>query len=230
MVRRRALLLAVLPLAACVPFQRVQAPPPAATLLERAATAVEQVRSVRFRLEITGGQMILGPGLPVTQVEGDIVQPDRVRVRALGQAGNATLEMELVTIGDRHYFADPFTRQWQALPPSTVSFLPLDRERGVPGLIRALEAAQAPERVTLAGGEAYLVRGTSDPARIAGFTGTSPPRGAAPVRTEVWLGTSDYLPRQIRLTGPLGEGEAAAISRLVHFSQYNRPITIDPPL
>lgn len=173
--------------------------------------------------------MVVGPGLAVSKVEGDLARPDRVRMKATTQVGNSVLDIEFIAIGDQQYIADPFTLRWQSLPTSPVTFTPLDPQRGVPGVVRALKNPQRVGKSQADGVEAYHVRGAVESGLLAALTGTATASDSRTVPVELWVGTQDFLPRQIRLEGRLSDGEPAGIVRSLHLTQYNRPLTIEPP-
>ncbi len=47
---------------------------------------------------------------------------------------------------------------------------------------------------------------------------------------DLWVGNDDFLPRQVRLEGPIGAGDTTATVRVLKFSQFNAAVTIDRPI
>lgn len=197
-------------------------------ILDRAAEAAEQVNTVHFNLEIEGGSLSLGPGLQVTRAEGDVVRPDRVRLKASFRLGTMSAESQLVAIGQELYLTNPLTGRWERMPGGVVALRVLDSERGVPNLLRRLSEAQKVATETLDGVATHHLRGTLPASAIADMVG-----GQArdeQVAGEVWVGVDDFLLRQARIQGAIAAAEKAGVVRLLKFSRFNEAITIEPPL
>lgn len=196
--------------------------------LERAAKAMETVNSAQFSLDLEGGTMQLAPGMQVTSAQGEVASPDRVRLKFKLRLGTMAAEAALVVIGDQVYLTNPLTGRWARAPSRVASLRLLDQERGLPSLLRQVADPQKVATETLDGIRTYRLRGTLEPSAITELVGGRPVEG--PVIGEVWIGTDDFLVRQVRLAGAIAIGEKATTVRLLKFWGFNQPVSIEPPL
>jgi hypothetical protein len=140
--------------------------------------------------------------------------------------GQSPIQTELVVLGNEKFLKNPLSGKFesQALP-GTYAFL--DKDRGAPLLLRNLKEPTVTVRESVDGTEADVLTGTLEASDLAVLFGDKP--AAAPVKTEVWVATSDRLVPRVRLTGPVLESDPATIVRTLTLSGYNQDVSIERP-
>jgi LppX_LprAFG lipoprotein len=212
-------------LVACKP-----AKPPALTaadIIQNSSVALKAVKAVHFKLAATGGMMSIGTGLVAKSIEGDVVQPDRLKGTAVSTFGKVTVEISFVVIGANQFITNPITKQWQALPATNAAPNLLDPDKGAASLISQATNLTKLDNHTVGGTDCYHLTATIPASLVAGLVGAA--GGTSLLASEIWIATSDSLPRQINLAGPVTSDEPPAIQRILELSNFNESITIDPP-
>jgi hypothetical protein len=207
-----------------------RAGPPALTaqqVLQKASAALRQVKSLHFVLTATGGLMTVGSGLAAKQLEGDAAQPDRLKVTATATFGKMTVDLGLIVIGNQQYITNPITKQWQALPGAVAAPNLLDPRHGAAALLGQATDLQKLANETVNGVDTYHISGHLAAARVAALVGGTPTTGS--LAGDVWVGSSDFLVRQIRLVGPVTTDEPPGIQRLLVLSNFNETVSITAP-
>lgn len=198
-------------------------------ILDEAGNKLANLESVHFKLDAEGGAFTVGPGLAASSLEGDVLKPDRLHVKGKTNIGGMTLDLNIIAVGDQIYFANPLTRRWEKLSANTGAKVP--RVLGSDGVARVLNSASNVRRnedATIDGVTTYHLAGELDPAALASIFGSS--AGSSPVPGEIWIGKDDFLVRQIRLSGPLMENDAANVVRTIHLSRFDEPVLIEAPV
>ncbi|HEX5415824.1 MAG TPA: LppX_LprAFG lipoprotein [Chloroflexota bacterium] len=206
------------------------AKPPALTaadIVGKASDALKAVKSVHFSLVATGGSMVIGGSLPAKDLEGDVLRPDRIKGTATSAFGNVTVKIGFVIVGPKEYVTNPITKQWQAVPGDIAAPNLLDPQQGAGALLqKATELKKLPD-ASVDGTDCYHLSGQLNSTLIAGLLGS---KGLdTSLASEVWIGKSDFLVRQIKLLGPITAEEPPAIQRVLALSDFNENVTIDPP-
>jgi hypothetical protein len=199
----------------------------ASDIIGKASDALKSVKSVHFSLVATGGTMVIGGGLPAKNIEGDAVQPDRIKGMAASTFGNVNVQIAFVIIGSDEYVTNPITKQWQEVPGNATAPNLLDPQQGAGALLKKATELKKLTDETVSGTDCYHLSGKLNGTLIAGLIGS---KGLdTPLPSEVWIGKSDFFPRQLKLVGPITAEEPPAIQRVLALSQFNETVTIDPP-
>ena len=197
-------------------------------VLDRAADAAEKVNSAHFALEQQNGILAIGPGLQVGSAEGDVAQPDRVKLTFTLQFAGMNAETQVIGLGDEVFVTNPISKQWQRAPAGLSVPRVLDKTRGVPGLLRKVSDPQKVGNETLDGAQTQHIKGNVPAAAFTDMTGGEPTDGN--VTSEVWVSPVDFLLRQVRLAGAISSGDTAETVRVLKFSKFNEPVSIERPV
>ena len=197
-------------------------------VLARSASAMDDLTSAHFRFIVSNGTMALGPGLEATSFEGDAAAPDRLNVLIRARLSGTPVELRLIAIGDRQYLTNPLSRQWQDVSGSLNTPALLDSRRGIGLILRSIEEADFATPPVPLGGSPFHIRGTIRANAIASLVGGGDPASGV-VSAELRITQGDYRLRSARLVGAISQGEAASLERLLELSEFNRPVTIEPP-
>lgn len=196
-------------------------------IVDRSSEKMKELKSVHFRLELTGGKMALAPGMVVDNVEGDAAVPGRIQAKTKATVLNMVVEMELVSVEGKQYLRNPLTKRWDEIPAAFAQANFFSPESGAPAIMKGTKNLARLENEAVEGTESYHLKGTLEPAAVVALTGGAP--AGAPLAVEAWIGTGDFLVRQIKLQGAVLQGDQANVLRTLTLSRFNTPVTIEPP-
>jgi len=205
-------------------------PTPAATpeeVRDRAADALRALSSAHFRVTHEADASTNIGFASLTEAEGDGLFPDRARFTlqaATALFPNATLQIDVVQIGETTYLRDGISRQWQVLPAGTLG---IDFSDVAGSVADALASMRSPQLAD-GGGDAHRLSGGVDAPALRGFVPAAPEDGT--LRVDVWAGREDYLARRIRVEGALFPDDPPDIARALEISRYDEPVAIEPPI
>ena len=225
------LLVAGVLLAACSASAEATPTPPSATSVrDRTVAELRGLSTVHFSVSHETGGTDLGAGMVLVSAEGDALFPDRAELTAqttLEELG-VNLEMRIVQIADQTYLRDPVSSVWRAVEQGTLPF-------NFVGMHHSLADALT-ETVDLAiadGGErdGVATRRLTGTVSAGAFSGLVPSASDdSTLALTAWIGKADALPRDVRLVGVLVAGDPAGMTRLMRLRDFNRPVTVEPPL
>jgi LppX_LprAFG lipoprotein len=217
-----ALVLALL--VGCTPAPRELTPK---EVLDRAADALDKATTAHFALEQQNGTLQLAQGVQVANAEGDVLRPDRVRMKFTLRLAGFSAEAQMIAVGEELFITNPLSGQWQKAPARTGAPRVLDQEHGMSSLLRNVTDPQRVGNETLDGAQTQHLKGRVAATSFAEMTGSQPTGDL--VAGDVWVGSDDFLPRQVRLEGPIGAGDTAQTIRTLKLSKFNEPVTIERP-
>ncbi len=198
--------------------------PSAERLIKQAGERFGRIRSAAFQLRLTEGKIDLGSGILVDNLTGQIARPDRLRLKTTATISGNVVEFELIKIGSQLYLLNPFSRQWQPLPPGSSTLESLNPFAVAEVFSQATNLTRV-GRSSINGVEAWQIRGMLSPDAVVPLIGAR--LGELPIIAEMWTGVQDDLPRQIRLEIPLLSGTRQIVT--IVLSELDRPVTIEPP-
>jgi hypothetical protein len=200
-------------------------PPDVNQLIKNSQAAIQRVTSYHFKLVTdhpgTGGT------LPITNAEGDILVPDKLKANANALFAGNNVQVQIIAIGNQQYIL--LFGSWQAtsglLNPQTLS----DPQRGVAAILGHIQNPSTPSDSTVGGKPCWKVNGKLDPAYLAGITGGGAPAGSTD-DISACIGKSDNLPYQIIIKGPAATGDTDKTSRTFTLSNFGERVTIEAPI
>ncbi len=199
--------------------------PEATTVLEGAATRMEQVRSMHFVLDHEEGTTEIVRGIAMSHAEGDVVAPDSMQATLEGGLGPVNFEVGVVIIGEDAWIQNPLNRRWET-EDITIDEV-FDPGEGVVALLRSAQAPTVAEIEEVDGADCYRVETTLDSGDLTLLPG-DPAAGRA-VPTVAWIGVEDQLVRRVELHGPVARGESDDLVRRLTLSRFDEDIPIVPP-
>jgi hypothetical protein len=202
--------------------------PPVDQVLPKAVERVGTVKSFHFRLEHENGTSPLPLNLKLRTAEGDIQVPDRMKADLEAEVGGATLKVSIVGIADEAWMTNPFSRQWQPLPAGTNISAIFDPAAGIAAVARSLQDVRVTGMEKVDGENTYVLEGTVDSGILKAAVPIAEP--GLTVGVKLWISTNDYTMRQIRLEGPFAPGEPENIVRILVLSNFDEPVSIEPPI
>jgi LppX_LprAFG lipoprotein len=198
-----------------------------ADIMAKASDALKPVKSVHFKVSSTKGMMAIGSGLVAKNIEGDIVQPDRLRGKAISTFGRVTVEINFIIVWTKQFITNPITKKWESVDGASAVPNLLDPDKGASLLLRQVSNLNKRPNESIGGVDCYHLTGDVASSLVANLTGgTSADRALS---GDMWIASSDFLLRQIHLVGPVITSEPPEIERVLEFSNFNQSVAIDPP-
>ncbi|MGH2458460.1 MAG: LppX_LprAFG lipoprotein [Chloroflexota bacterium] len=199
-----------------------------ADVVAKASAALAAVKSVHFKLTSTGGMMAIGSGLAAGSIEGDVLRPDRLKGTAVSSFGKLTIDLGFMVVGTHQYITNPISKQWEEVPTPVTAPNLLDPQRGAPALLKQVTNLKRLADASIGGVACYHLSGKIAASLIAGLVGAAGSTNL--LDGELWVGTTDFLTRQIHLIGPIATNEPPGIERTLILSSFNETLTIDAPV
>jgi hypothetical protein len=207
--------------------------PDPAELVARAVAATTGSETLHFSVRNEAGETTIFPGVRLVGIEGDVQRPDRFRATLLAEALFADVEIELIGIGERFWWANPLQGgddfQEEAIDPE---LLALARPDTVVELIPLLvDDLAVVGSESLDGVPTTVISGTLDLTRLA-EAAPDLPSGAVntdqslPIR--VWIDDDDLI-RRIQIDGPFFVYDDDEVVRVIDLSAFGEPVEIEPP-
>jgi hypothetical protein len=202
--------------------------PAAGEILSRVVDRVATVKSFHFRLEHENGLSSIPLDLKLRTAEGDVQVPGRIQAKLDAEAGGALLRVEVIGIEDKAWMTNPFSREWQELPKGTTISAIFDPAGGIQAVARSLQDVSVAGVENVGGSDTYLLEGKVDSGVLKAAAPIAEP--GLTVTVKLWVDVEDYTIRQVRLEGPFAPGEPANIVRILHLSNFDEPVSIEPPV
>ena len=202
--------------------------PPADEILPKVVERVGAVKSFHFRLEHENGLSPMPLDLKLKTAEGDVQVPDRMKAKLEADVAGALLRVEVVGIGEEGWMTNPFSREWQPLPAGTTISAIFDPAAGIQAVAGSLQEVRVVGVEKVGGDNTYLLEGQIDSGALKAAVPIAEP--GLTVNVKVWVGVDDYNIRQVRLEGPFASGEPENIVRILILSNFDEPVSIEPPV
>ena len=223
---------AVAVLAACTPASTptpTPLPPSAEALRDSTVAALRLLSSVHFVVTHAEGGTDLGAGITLTSAEGDALFPDRAKLTAqtVVEGLGVNLEMGIVQIGPETYLRDPLSRVWRSTEPGVLPFNFVGMHDSIANALAATTELALTYGEVIDSMPVYRLTGSVRPQEFRGLVpGASE---GEPLDLEVWIG-QDLLPRRVSLRGRLVEDDPPDMVRFLHLSDFNAPVSVEPPI
>ena len=189
-----------------------------------AVEALSNVSSFAFSVEHEGPPTDLGGGLTLQSASGTAALPDRAQTLAKARiaALNLAVELGIVQIGQDAYMQDPFSGVWREAESLPFSFHALN-EAIADTLVAATDLRLVDDEF-----DGFVLEAALPSNALRALIPNAADGLSLTVR--VWVAPGDFLVSRIRLSGPILAGEGQDMVRVVEFSEYNEPVTIERPL
>ena len=191
-------------------------------VLERSGTQFESLGSVRFEIGVEGVPVSFDDEgtLTASSAEGQYAAPDSFQALVDVSAFGLTAQLGAISIGPDRWVSDPVTGQFELLPID-IGFDPrllFDDTTGVGETVRGLDA----ELIGYDG--TYHIRGTVEGPTVKVLTAGLVPEGDLDVDFFIDGDTLNITTLQFNTED--GDGVSAWS---ITFSEFDEPVTIEPP-
>ena len=200
---------------------------PIATI-ERSGEVMQGLSSFRFQLRHEGGGTQLLEGMDILEAEGGVVSPDRVSLSFSGSFRKTfAIKSELVTIGESSYLRNPLTTEWEAAATGVSPLGFFNPALGISTMMSRVESVHVLED---GGGTAdvYRLGASVDAEALTSLLG--PTLEGVLVDVELTIDVDDLYLLEARVKGRVTSTDEDEIVRTVTMSDFNEPITIEPPI
>lgn len=195
-------------------------------VIDKAGEAMADLDSFRFYLSHERGNTVLPGGITLSEADGIVVNPDRMRVTAKTVFGSGFVKIDAVVIGDRTYMTNPLTGKWNRLSSDESPLAVLDPA----GLIADILDQVASQEFDQDGGDlagGYLLTGTVPPGALRSLVG--PADTEEPLRYRVTIDSSTFHLQEVRLTGRIKNDESEDTLRTIELSAFDEAGLVEPP-
>lgn len=229
-----ALLLLLTFIAACTPAEPTATPTPSPTpppsaeaILAASGENMEAIDSFTFRLSHENGGTPLAMGLVVTDVEGDVVKPDGLRVSLGATFSGFFVELKLVALEGVTYMTNPVTQAWEIQEAGVNPLAFFDPATGIDSIMSDLAEPDLLGQEPLEGVTTHRISGKLPSDSLVPLLSTVTPD--LTVATEVWIGVDDSYLRQVVFRGVAVAGDDEQIVRTIALSGFNQAVAIEAP-
>ena len=193
-------------------------------ILRRSGEATGALGTFHFTLEHNkGGGTPISETVVVTEVEGDVVNPDSISITFAGTFGRFAVKSSIVTIGGDSYMTNPVTGVWEQVSTGVSPLGFFDPQAGIGSMMTKMR-------------DAVLVSRTPDEYRIDGRLASEALRPllgtvlvGSDVDVELTIDAGTLLLEKAVLEGRVTASEPDGVVRTIKLSGFDEPISISPP-
>jgi hypothetical protein len=206
----------------------VKLPPMSADeVVKKAATAIQAPKSFHFSLK-TDNMHSFGGGPWLTDADGDAVKPDKLLGKVTVRYSGAIVSSNVIVDGESQYWTIPPIGVWARMPSYfNVSQL-FNPSKGAASILDSITGLSSDDAEKIGGVPSYRVKGMVSPEALRELTQEVTVKSDIPVT--LWVAASNFLLTQVRLHGPLIEGEPAEIARTVTLNDFDKEVKIETPV
>ena len=216
------LILAALSLASC----GGSADLPPDQVLNKASTAIGTATSFHFLFEASKPEKPV-PGLFVSKAEGSVAKPDKLSASVDATMAGFAVNVKAIVNGQDQYMTDPVTGKWSKASAELNVTQYFDPAKGAASILTGLKGPTADGHESVDGTDCYRIKGKVPASALQALSPDV--SGASDLNTTLWIGSSDFLVRRVKLEGPFAQSEPSNMVRTITFSDYNKDVKIEPP-
>lgn len=220
------ILVAALALSGCSSSKGGAALTPA-EILTKSYDAMQAAKSFHFVLAHEGGGTPIGSGIEMTDVNGDIVRPDKLSAEITGSFMGSTVNASLVTADGKTMMTNPLSGKWEEVPTTFQALSVFDPGTGIGAIVKDLANGSLQAEEKIGDVQCYHIKGDLATPSLAPLTGTTAKDGT--VAAEVWIAKDSFTVQQVKLTGKITDSEKDGIVRTLTISNYGKDVTITLP-
>lgn len=196
-------------------------------LLAKTGEELAAMSSVKFEMidEMESGAKFFEATLK--KVEGEVSNPDSVRLLVDVVAGLGFAEIEIVAIGEESYIKFSRDAPWLPLPLEQVPFNFVRLGVTLSDLLPVMENPTIAGRESIDGAQTVRVDGAMVSDELSNLI-TSVDSGH-PVELSLWIEESEHILRRLRIDGQIFDDDAPETTRLINILDINTPIDIQLP-
>ena len=209
-------------------------PTPAPTSFDVEATlkgsgeVMQGLGSFHFRLYHEKGSLRLLPGFLIDEVEGDVVNPDKLSVSFNGRYGTGlAIKASLIALGGDSYMTNPLTGRWESVAAKVSPLGFFNPGQGIGAMVLQLQNVR-PLSDGLADEVVYRLGGDLPSDALSPLLGTT--LEDTTVRVELTIDAKDLYLLRARFSGRVTPTDTDDMVRVITVSAFNEPVDIQAPL
>lgn len=196
-------------------------------VIEKAAPAIQAANSFHFTMETAKPSKPIS-GIFINKADGDVAKPDKLTGDLNASIAGIPINAKVVIDGKGQYWTDPMSGQWTAIPAEFNVAQFFDPAKGITDILGSVKNLQGDGKESIDGTDSYRLKGQVPAASLKALSGEVTSTGD--ITTTLWIGSSDFLLRRVRLEGAFTSEEPADIVRTIEFKDYNKPVTVETPV
>jgi hypothetical protein len=193
--------------------------------VEQSKVAMAALDSFNFELTHDSGFTTLSSALQLSRASG-IVATDSLDLEAEANIGRAFVRVEAVVIRDRTWMTNPLTGVWSEIAPEDSPFSFLDPVKLVADILGATQNPAYPFDGESTG--EITVTGSIPAPTLAALVGTVNPDAVPSV--ELTLDPANYVLKKIIISGNVQPEDEPNTVRVITLSEFDKPVSIEPPI
>ncbi len=202
----------------------------AESVLDRAANRWGETDTLGFNLEASGNSYLdSDETILLLNAEGELARPDSVSAEAQLNILIATVNVNLIAIGDDSWWTNLITGNWEAAPED-FNYNParlFDSETGLAPIMQDIRDAELHDAETTDGRSAHRITGIVSEDQISEITAGS--IKGDNIDVTIWIAEDNYDVVRLLLSAQ-EEGASEPTTWELHFHDHNDDVTIESPI
>ncbi len=191
----------------------------APTVLSQAISSTNASTSFHFKIDVKG-QTAAGSAFYILGGEGDFAKPNQVSAKVNAVYAGATVTASYAGKGTQQYIA--VIGCWQ--PFDGLSLAPDKAATDIMAHISGLNKSGVEQ---MDGVQAHHLTGIINAQQLAALSPEATETNT--VKVDMWVGVADQQLHRVLLSGAISRGDATNATYDIHFSDFNKPVTVTLP-
>ena len=166
----------------------------------------------------------------MNEIEGAVDLPDKfsVDIKAEATVFRAFIEIKVIGIGDTVHMTDPISGNWREISPGVLPFNFANLGGTLGGIMTSIQEPMEEASESIDGQRTVHIKGTVTSRDLSALI----PNAAnnMEVGLEVWIQERDAFLIRARIEAPVVPSDAPDVVRILTFSNFNEPVTVEPPI
>lgn len=195
-------------------------------LLKESGRVMSALGTFHFTLKHEGGSIQLFPGLDIEEAEGDVVSPDKLEVKFTGVFGEGyVIKSGLIILGDSSYMINPLTGEWEAAEIGVTPLGFFNPRLSISSIMSKLEKPRQLKEGSR--GQVHRLAGSLPAETLAPLLGET--LKDATVQIELAIDSESSHLLEATVIGPVTPSDVQEVVRVLTVSNFNKPVSIEPP-
>jgi hypothetical protein len=201
--------------------------PATATLLKDAHDKFNATHSFHFVMTVQHPGTVQAGSYSITSATGDVQLPDRMKATATVDAGFATLQIQLIIIGNQEWYTDPLSGQFVPTNQFSSYMRIFDPQTGIESLLTSLGSPSRPSDGSSNGTACWKVSGDISMAQLSPIFGSQVVGDAKGTTFCIRKTDSELL--SVVLQGRVLSGDSGQTIRTIYLSNFDQSVSIQAP-